>query len=170
MANLSILQAREAEVVEEFEFLDQWMDRYEHIIAQGKELPAAQDAIKTDDNLIRGCQSKVWITAEKREGLVYFTADSDAIITKGIIGLLIQVYNNESPAAILQSELFFINQIGLAEHLSPTRANGLLSMVKRMKTEALQSLAHGFKNCFQDLVVLFLSTKFSLVCQFDSFL
>jgi len=73
MANLSILQAREAEVVEEFEFLDQWMDRYEHIIAQGKELPAAQDAIKTDDNLIRGCQSKVWMTAEKREGLVYFT-------------------------------------------------------------------------------------------------
>ncbi|MFZ9526376.1 MAG: SufE family protein, partial [Schleiferiaceae bacterium] len=93
MSTLETLKAREAEVVEEFEFFDEWMDRYEHIIAQGKTLPAASDAIKTDENLIRGCQSKVWITAEKREGLVFFTADSDAIITRGLVALLLRVCN-----------------------------------------------------------------------------
>jgi cysteine desulfuration protein SufE len=137
MANLSILQAREAEVVEEFEFLDQWMDRYEHIIAQGKELPAAQDAIKTDDNLIRGCQSKVWMTAEKREGLVYFTADSDAIITRGLVALLLRVCNGLPPEVLAQASFGFLADIGLTEHLSPTRANGLQSMMKQIRLYGL---------------------------------
>ena len=103
-------------------------------------MPTLAPELKTKDRLIEGCQSNVWLATELKDGKMQFSADSDAIITKGIIGLLIQVYNNESPAEILQAELFFINQIGLAEHLSPTRANGLLSMVKRMKTEALQCL------------------------------
>lgn len=137
MANLSILQAREAEVVEEFEFLDQWMDRYEHIIAQGKELPAAQDAIKTDDNLIRGCQSKVWMTAEKREGLVYFNADSDAIITRGLVALLLRVCNGLPPEVLAQASFGFLADIGLTEHLSPTRANGLQSMMKQIRLYGL---------------------------------
>ena len=137
MANLSILQAREAEVVEEFEFLDQWMDRYEHIIAQGKELPAAQDAIKTDDNLIRGCQSKVWMTAEKREGLVYFIADSDAIITRGLVALLLRVCNGLPPEVLAQANFGFLADIGLTEHLSPTRANGLQSMMKQIRLYGL---------------------------------
>jgi cysteine desulfuration protein SufE len=117
------------------------MDKYEYIIELGKSVPTLAPELKTTERLIEGCQSNVWLATDIKDGKMQFSADSDAIITKGIIGLLIHVYNNESPAAILQAELFFINEIGLAEHLSPTRANGLLSMVKRMKTEALQSLA-----------------------------
>ncbi|MEY4651134.1 MAG: hypothetical protein RJA06_1207 [Bacteroidota bacterium] len=133
MSTLEILKAREAEVVEEFEFFDEWMDRYEHLIAQGKTLPAASESIKTDDNLIRGCQSKVWITAEKREGLVYFTADSDAIITRGLVALLLRVYNGLAPEVLAQADFGFLQEIGLTEHLSPTRANGLQSMMKQIR-------------------------------------
>jgi cysteine desulfuration protein SufE len=133
MSTLETLKAREAEVVEEFEFFDEWMDRYEHIIAQGKTLPAASDAIKTDENLIRGCQSKVWITAEKREGLVFFTADSDAIITRGLVALLLRVCNGLTPEVLAQADFGFLQEIGLTEHLSPTRANGLQSMMKQIR-------------------------------------
>ncbi|MEY4287334.1 MAG: hypothetical protein RL511_1422 [Bacteroidota bacterium] len=135
------IQEKQQDIIDEFAIYDDWMDKYEYIIELGKSVPTLSPELKTKDRLIEGCQSNVWLATELKEGKMHFSADSDAIITKGIIGLLIQVYNNESPAAILQSELFFINEIGLAEHLSPTRANGLLSMVKRMKTEALQSLA-----------------------------
>ncbi|MCE2865348.1 MAG: SufE family protein [Flavobacteriia bacterium] len=135
------IQEKQQEIIDEFAIYDDWMDKYEYIIELGKSVPTLAPELKTKERLIEGCQSNVWLATELKDGKMHFSADSDAIITKGIIGLLIQVYNNESPAAILQSELFFINQIGLAEHLSPTRANGLLSMVKRMKTEALQSLA-----------------------------
>jgi cysteine desulfuration protein SufE len=135
------IQEKQQEIIDEFTIYDDWMDKYEYIIELGKSVPTLAPELKTKDRLIEGCQSNVWLATEIKEGKMHFSADSDAIITKGIIGLLIQVYNNESPADILQAELFFINQIGLAEHLSPTRANGLLSMVKRMKTEALQSLA-----------------------------
>lgn len=135
------IQAKQQEIIDEFAIYDDWMDKYEYIIELGKSVPTLSPELKTTEHLIEGCQSNVWLATEIKDGKMQFSADSDAIITKGIIGLLIQVYNNESPAAILQSELFFINEIGLAEHLSPTRANGLLSMVKRMKTEALQSLA-----------------------------
>lgn len=133
MSTLEILKAREAEVVEEFEFFDEWMDRYEHLIAQGKTLLAASESIKTDDNLIRGCQSKVWITAEKRDGLVYFTADSDAIITRGLVALLLRVYNGLAPEVLAQADFGFLQEIGLTEHLSPTRANGLQSMMKQIR-------------------------------------
>ncbi len=133
MSTLETLKAREAEVVEEFEFFDEWMDRYEHIIAQGKTLPAASDAIKTDENLIRGCQSKVWITAEKRDGLVFFTADSDAIITRGLVALLLRVCNGLTPEVLTQADFGFLQEIGLTEHLSPTRANGLQSMMKQIR-------------------------------------
>jgi cysteine desulfuration protein SufE len=135
------IQEKQQEIIHEFAIYDDWMDKYEYIIELGKSVPTLAPELKTKERLIEGCQSNVWLATELKDGKMHFSADSDAIITKGIIGLLIQVYNNESPVAILQSELFFINQIGLAEHLSPTRANGLLSMVKRMKTEALQSLA-----------------------------
>ena len=135
------IQEKQQEIIDEFAIYDDWMDKYEYIIELAKSVPTLAPELKTKERLIEGCQSNVWLATELKDGKMHFSADSDAIITKGIIGLLIQVYNNESPAAILQSELFFINQIGLAEHLSPTRANGLLSMVKRMKTEALQSLA-----------------------------
>ena len=133
MSTLETLKAREAEVVEEFEFFDEWMDRYEHIIAQGKTLPAASDAIKTDENLIRGCQSKVWITAEKRAGLVFFTAASDAIITRGLVALLLRVCNGLTPEVLAQADFGFLQEIGLTEHLSPTRANGLQSMMKQIR-------------------------------------
>jgi cysteine desulfuration protein SufE len=134
------IQEKQQDIIDEFAIYDDWMDKYEYIIELGKSVPTLAPELKTKDRLIEGCQSNVWLATELKDGKMQFSADSDAIITKGIIGLLIQVYNNESPAEILQSELFFINQIGLAEHLSPTRANGLLSMVKRMKTEALQCL------------------------------
>lgn len=135
------IQAKQQEIIDEFAIYDDWMDKYEYIIELGKSVPTLAPELKTSERLIEGCQSNVWLATEIKDGKMQFSADSDAIITKGIIGLLIQVYNNESPAAILQTELFFIIEIGLAEHLSPTRANGLLSMVKRMKTEALQCLA-----------------------------
>jgi cysteine desulfuration protein SufE len=135
------IQEKQQEIIDEFAIYDDWMDKYEYIIELGKSVPTLAPELKTKERLIEGCQSNVWLATEIKDGKMQFSADSDAIITKGIIGLLIHVYNNESPAAILQAELFFINQIGLAEHLSPTRANGLLSMVQRMKTEALQSLA-----------------------------
>jgi cysteine desulfuration protein SufE len=135
------IQEKQQEIIDEFAIYDDWMDKYEYIIELGKSVPTLAPELKTKERLIEGCQSNVWLATELKDGKMHFSADSDAIITKGIIGLLIQVYNNESPSAILPSELFFIYQIGLAEHLSPTRANGLLSMVKRMKTEALQSLA-----------------------------
>jgi cysteine desulfuration protein SufE len=135
------IQAKQQEIIDEFAIYDDWMDKYEYIIELGKSVPTLAPELKTTERLIEGCQSNVWLATDIKDGKMQFSADSDAIITKGIIGLLIHVYNNESPAAILQAELFFINEIGLAEHLSPTRANGLLSMVKRMKTEALQSLA-----------------------------
>jgi cysteine desulfuration protein SufE len=135
------IQEKQQEIIDEFAIYDDWMDKYEYIIELGKSVPSLAPEHKTKERIIEGCQSNVWLATELKDGKMQFSADSDAIITKGIIGLLIQVYNNESPADILQSELFFIKEIGLAEHLSPTRANGLLSMVKRMKTEALQSLA-----------------------------
>jgi cysteine desulfuration protein SufE len=116
------------------------MEKYEYIIDLGKDLPLIAPEYKTEDRLIEGCQSNVWLSCALQDGKMFFEADADAIITKGIIGMLLQVYNGETPQTILQTEPFFIDEIGLTEHLSPTRANGLLSMVKRIKTEALQSL------------------------------
>jgi len=125
------------EIIDEFEFLEDWMERYEHIIALGKSLPIIDEKHKTDENLINGCQSKVWIHADKIDDRIVFTAESDAILTKGIISLLLRVFSNQTSEAILNAELDFIDKIGLKEHLSPTRANGLLAMIKQIKLYAL---------------------------------
>lgn len=126
------------DIVEEFSDVEDWMDRYAMIIDLGNNLPEIEEKFKTPDHLIEGCQSRVWLNAELTpEGTVHFTADSDAIIVKGIISLLIQVLDNQTPDDILASDLHFIDDIGLSEHLSPTRSNGLLAMVKQMRLYAL---------------------------------
>ena len=127
----------ENQIVEEFESFDDWMDKYNYLIEMGKSLPLIDDKYKINNNLISGCQSKVWLHASFENGNVIFTADSDAIITKGIINLLIRIFSNQPPDGIINAELNFIDEIGLQEHLSPTRSNGLLSMIKQMKLYAL---------------------------------
>ncbi len=114
-----------------------WMEKYDYLIELGKSLPMIDAQLKTDDNIIKGCQSKVWLHGELNNGKVVFTADSDAIITKGIIALMVRVLSNHTPAEIMAADMDFIDQIGLKEHLSPTRANGLLAMIKQMKFYAL---------------------------------
>ncbi len=131
------IEAKEQEIIEEFSLFDDWMDKYEHIIGLGKELPLIEEGLKTEDLLIKGCQSRVWLHAKLEDGKVIFTADSDAIITKGIISLLVRVLSGEKPDDIVNADMTFIDQIGLKEHLSPTRSNGLVSMVKQMKLYAL---------------------------------
>ncbi len=116
---------------------DEWMEKYEYLIELGKDLPIVADQHKIDENLIKGCQSRVWLHADYKNGKVVFTADSDAIITKGIISLLVRVLSNHSPEEIVKAELQFIKEIGLTDHLSPTRSNGLVSMVQQMKNYAL---------------------------------
>jgi cysteine desulfuration protein SufE len=135
------IEQKQQDIVDEFGIFEDWMEKYEYIIELGKELPVIDAAKKTDDRLIEGCQSRVWLDAEVDHGKMKFSADSDAIITKGIIALLIRVLNNEAPADIARADLHFISDIGLQEHLSPTRANGLASMVKRLKIEALRGEA-----------------------------
>lgn len=125
------------EIVEEFSMFDDWMQRYEYIIELGKSLPLIDEKYKTDDYIIKGCQSKVWVHAEEKNGNIVFTADSDAILTKGIIGILIRTFSNQPAQAILDAKTDFIDEIGLKEHLSPTRANGLVSMIKQIKMYAL---------------------------------
>jgi cysteine desulfuration protein SufE len=125
------------EIVDEFSLFDDWMQRYEYIIDLGKNLPLIKEEFKTDSNLIKGCQSKVWLQGEQNSDTVVFTADSDAILTKGIIAILIRVFSNQSPQDIIAADMNFIDEIGLKEHLSPTRANGLVSMIKNIKMYAL---------------------------------
>ena len=134
------------EIIEEFAFFDDWMQRYEHMIALGKSLPLIDPKYKTEQYIIKGCQSKVWLHAELQDGKMVLTADSDAIITKGIVALLIKVFNNQTPEAIVAAELDFIDEIGLKEHLSPTRANGLVSMVKQIKLYAVAYQTHTTLN------------------------
>lgn len=125
------------EIVDEFAGFEDWMERYEYIIELGKSLPFIKEEYKTDDNLINGCQSKVWLHAEKNGNVIEYTADSDAILTKGIVAILIRVFNHQIPQAILEADTDFVDEIGLKEHLSPTRANGLVSMIKKIKMYAL---------------------------------
>jgi len=125
------------EIIDEFSMFDDWTERYEYIIELGKSLPIIDEKYKTDENLIRGCQSKVWLNAEQKDDKVVFTADSDAILTKGIIAIMIRAFSNQSPQAILEASTDFVDEIGLKEHLSPTRANGLVSMIKQIKMYAL---------------------------------
>ena len=133
------INKKQQEIIEEFSIYDDWMDKYEYIISLGKDLPLIAQNYKTEDRLIKGCQSRVWLHAEKENETMKYSADSDAIITKGIIALLIRVLNDEKPADIAKCDLNFIKEIGLQEHLSPTRSNGLVSMVKQIKMEALKN-------------------------------
>lgn len=125
------------EIVDEFSMFDDWMERYEYIIELGKNLPLIKEEFKTENNLIKGCQSKVWLQGEKNDDKIVFTADSDAILTKGIIAILIRTFSNQTAKDILEADMSFIDEIGLKEHLSPTRANGLVSMIKNIKMYAL---------------------------------
>ena len=125
------------EIVDEFSLFDDWMQRYEYIIDLGKSLPLIDEQYKTEDNIIKGCQSKVWLNGEQIGDKIVFTADSDAILTKGIIAILIRAFSNQKAADILDANTDFIDEIGLKEHLSPTRANGLVSMIKKIKMYAL---------------------------------
>ena len=134
--NLSIKEI-EKEIIEEFELFDNWVDKYEYLIDLGKSLPKIEEHEKTNENIISGCQSQVWLNAKKKNNEVHFFADSDAIMTKGIIAILIRVLSNQEPKEIINANLDFINTIGLKEQLSPTRANGLVSMIKKMKIYAL---------------------------------
>lgn len=131
------ITALQEELVEEFSFFEDWMQRYEYMIELGKSLPVIDPMYKTEEHTIKGCQSNVWVHAELKNDLVEFSADSDAIITKGIIAILIRVFSNQTPKAIIDANTDFIDQIGLKEHLSPTRANGLVSMIKQLKLYAL---------------------------------
>ena len=135
---MSTFKEKQAAIIADFDVFDDWMDKYELIIELGKEIEGIIPAKRNDHQLIDGCQSRVWLDSSFSDSLMYFSADSDAIITKGIIALLIKVFNGEKPETIIKEELFFIKEIGLQEHLSPTRANGLLGMVKRMKMDALK--------------------------------
>jgi cysteine desulfuration protein SufE len=125
------------DIIEEFAVFDDWMDRYNYLIDLSKDLPVIDNKFKASENLIKGCQSRVWLNGELIDGKVVFSADSDAIITKGIIALLIRVLSNRTPEEILETDLYFIDKIGLKENLSPTRANGLVSMIKQMRMYAL---------------------------------
>lgn len=137
------IKAIQDEIVDEFSMFDDWMQRYEYIIELGKSLPLIDEQYKTDENIIKGCQSKVWLQGKESDGAIVFTADSDAILTKGIIAILIRAFSNQKAAAILEANADFIDKIGLKEHLSPTRANGLVSMIKKIK---LYALAYEAKN------------------------
>jgi len=133
---MSILEI-EAAIIEEFSLFDDWMDRYNYLIEMGKEMILIDEKYRVQNNLISGCQSRVWLHAEYRDGTVYFAVDSDAVITKGLVSLMIRVLNGQSPDDILVAQLGFLEKIGLKEHLSPTRSNGLTSMIKQMKLYAL---------------------------------
>ncbi|MEZ4793780.1 MAG: SufE family protein [Gelidibacter sp.] len=131
------IQAIQEEIIDEFSMFEDWEERYQYMIDLGKTLPIIDEKYKTDSNIIKGCQSKVWVHAEMKDDKIVFTADSDAIITKGIIAILIRVFSNQSPKDIIDADTTFIDAIGLKEHLSPTRANGLVSMIKQLKMYAI---------------------------------
>ncbi|RAJ82348.1 cysteine desulfuration protein SufE [Chitinophaga dinghuensis] len=136
------IKEKQDEVIDDFSFMGNWEDKYEYIIQLGKDLPLIPEQFKTDDNLIKGCQSRVWLHTELKDGKLIFTADSDAVITKGLVSLMISVLSGHTPKEIADAEIFFIDAIGLSSHLSPTRSNGLLSMLKQMK---LYSVAYQAK-------------------------
>lgn len=137
MSNEKSIRETELEIIDEFALFDSWDDKYEYIIDLGKKLPPLATVHKTDDNKVRGCQSTVWLAASYRDGRIYFEADSDAVIVKGLISMLIRVLSGRTPDEILEAPLDFIKEIGMTTHLAQTRSNGLLSMVKQMKNYAL---------------------------------
>lgn len=131
------IEETEQEIIEEFEVFDEWLGKYELLIDMGKSLPIIDEKNRTEDKIIKGCQSTVWLNSELVDGKIIFTADSDAIITKGMVALMIRVLSNHTPDDILNAKLDFVDKIGLTQHLSPTRSNGLVSMIKQMKLDAL---------------------------------
>ena len=131
------IQESQDEIIADFELFGDWMEKYEYIIQLGKELPLIEERYKTEENLIKGCQSKVWLHADYREGKLFFSADSDAVITKGLVSMVIRVLSDHTPTEITAAEIYFIDAIGLRNHLSSTRSNGLLSMLKQIKLYAL---------------------------------
>lgn len=139
---MATINEKQDEVIEEFEGFTDWMDKYQMLIDLGNDLEPLDAKYKTEQNLIDGCQSRVWLQADYKDGLLYFTADSDALITKGIIALLIEVLSGQAPKDIADADLYFIDRIGLRDHLSPTRSNGLLAMVKQIK---MYAVAYGMK-------------------------
>jgi cysteine desulfuration protein SufE len=134
---MSTIKEKQEEIIEEFNSFDDWMDRYQLLIDLGSEQPPLEEQYKSDDNLIEGCQSRVWLQADLVDGKVFYRAESDALIVKGIVSLLLRVYSGHTPQEILESEPYFVEAIGLREHLSPTRSNGLVAMIKQMKLYAL---------------------------------
>jgi cysteine desulfuration protein SufE len=130
------------EIIDEFNLFDDWMERYEYLIELGRSLPIINQQYKLDENIIKGCQSKVWLHSEMNHTKIDFTADSDAILTKGLVALLLRVFSNQTPEDILKADTLFIDEIGLKEHLSPTRANGLVSMLKQIKLYAIAQQAN----------------------------
>ena len=134
------------EIIEEFEDFSDWMDKYEYIIQLGKDLPLIDEQYRKDENLIKGCQSRVWLHSEFKDGKIYFTADSDALITKGLVSMVIRVLSGHTPKEIAEADLYFVDKIGLRSHLSPTRSNGLLSMLKQMKMYAIAYQAKSLQN------------------------
>ena len=140
MEQLKSLQVVENEVIEDFSMFDDWLDKYEYIIELGKSLDNYPEELKTDDRLVKGCQSRVWIDFKVEDGKIFFNADSDAIITKGIISLLVRIYSGRTPQEILSSDLSVVEKIGLKENLSPTRANGLVSMIQMIREIAARNI------------------------------
>jgi cysteine desulfuration protein SufE len=141
---MSIQEAQDR-IIADFALFDDWMDKYEYIIQLGRDLPLIGEQYKTRDNLIKGCQSQVWLHADYREGKLYFTADSDAQITKGLVSMMVQVLSGHTPREIAEADIYFIEAIGLQSHLSPTRANGLLAMLKQIKLYAVAFQARALQ-------------------------
>lgn len=137
MSELKSIAETEAEIVDDFSLFDTWEEKYEYIIDMGKKLPVLDDQYKKEENIIKGCQSTVWLTADYRDGRIYFSADSDAVIVKGLISMLIRILSGHTPGEILNAKVDFINEIGMIQHLAQTRSNGLLSMIKQMKNYAI---------------------------------
>lgn len=135
------IKEKQDEIIEDFQVFDDWMEKYEYIIQLGKDLPIIDEQYKTDDNLIKGCQSRVWLHADYTGGKLVFTADSDALITKGLVSMVVQVLSGHTPREIADAEIYFVDAIGLRSHLSSTRSNGLLSMLKQMKMYAVAYLS-----------------------------
>lgn len=139
------IQEQQDRIIEDFALFDDWMDKYEYIIQLGRDLPLIEEQYKTTENLIKGCQSKVWLHAEYRNGRLYFSADSDAQITKGLVSMVIQVLSGHTPREIAEADIYFIEAIGLQSHLSPTRANGLLAMLRQMRHYGLAYQAQALQ-------------------------
>ena len=140
------IKETENEIVEEFEIFTDWMEKYEHIIELGNSVPKIDEKYKDEAHEIKGCQSKVWLHSELKDGHIFYSADSDAIITKGLVGLVIRVFSDHTPEEIINADISFINKIGLHEHLSPTRSNGLTAMIKQIKFDALAHRELRIKN------------------------